>query len=430
MIAFVADVRPFRALRYAPDLDLAAAVCPPFDVISPDQQRALLERSRYNAVHIELAENGSNRYRRAAEWLSRWRADDTLRREATPAFYLYDQQFEHEGRLYIRRAVFARLRLEPWEKGVIVPHEQTFGGPKEDRLKLLRATNLNASPVFLIYRDQGRQIRARLESAAREPPVAEFVADDGQKHTLRLITDLIATEALSNAFAAETLCVADGHHRYETALAYRDQRRAAAGQWTGAEPENFALVALTASDDPGLLVLPIHRVTAAGRALAEVKNRLANLFHIVPVSSPATLAARIAEHGASVPAFGLIAAEVDNALLLSVSDADTVDALLPQARSGAWRKLDYAIANYVILRHCLGLDEAQMSDYSSLWFTEDESTAVRDVREGRARYAVLMNPVPVTTVLDVADSGERMPQKSTFFYPKLPTGLVFNLVED
>jgi uncharacterized protein (DUF1015 family) len=239
--------------------------------------------------------------------------------------------------------------------------------------------------------------------------------------------DEIVNDALSRAFGHETLYVADGHHRYETALAYREEARAGVKRWTGEEPENFALVALAAANDPGLLVLPIHRVTNAATSLAEARSRLDSLFEFTEAASAADAMNRIAGRQG---AFGLIAAEADRPLVATVRDATAVDGLLPQDRTPGWRKLDYSIANYGVLRHGLGLKDEQMTDYSSVWFSENAAEAEAQVRSGKARYAVLLNPVPVTEVLDLADAGERMPQKSTFFYPKIPTGLVFNLVED
>lgn len=426
----MADVRPFRALRYAAGLDLGGAICPPFDIISPEEQLSFHERTAYNAVRIELAQgDDGSRYRRAAETLSRWRDDGTLERDETPVFYLYDQQFERDGFPYRRRLIFARLRLEPWDKGIVLPHEQTFGAPKEDRLRLLRTIRTNTSPVFLIYRDHDRAIEAQFEGPA-PAPVAEFTGDDGQTHTFCRIDDPRTVEALTAAFELETLYIADGHHRYETALGYREECRENAVEWTGYESENFALVALTSASDPGLLVLPIHRVAAAGIPLDAALDRMSGLFEVEHLSSLESLTSRLAERRESTPSFGLASAESKDLVLISVSDAKAVDALLPQDRSVSWRSLDYAIANHVILQRVLGVEELQMSDYATLWFTEDAEQAVDEVRGGRARYAVLMNPVPVTRVLDVADSGERMPQKSTFFYPKVPTGLVFNPIED
>ncbi len=426
----MADVQPFSALRYAPDLDLASAICPPYDTISPDQQRALHQRAPYNAVHIELAEDGrGDRYARAAATLDGWRAGGTVRRDDRPAFYLCRQRFEHGGRTYTRSLLFARLRLEPWDAGVVLPHEQTFGGPKADRLKLLRATHLNASPVFLIYRDDDARVARALEAAQDIPPIADFTADDGQHHTLARIDDPAAAAALSDVFSGRTLYVADGHHRYETALAYRDDCRAATGRWTGDEPENFALVALAAAGDPGLLVLPIHRVTAAATPSAEALARLRKLFRVQDIGpDPLQIVAALAAAGEG--AFGLATAASPDLHLLTLADAAAVDAILPPDRSPEWRRLDYAIANYAILRHGLGLTEAQMSDHDVLWFTADAGEAVQSVRSGAAGHAVLLNPVPVVRILAMAGSGERMPQKSTFFYPKVPTGLVFNLLED
>ena len=409
----MADVRPFRALRYAPSIDLAAAICPPFDVISPEQQRALHERSPHNAVRLELAEEtGAGRYGNAADALRSWLAEGALVRDDAPCFYLYRQTFERDGKSYSRTIIFARLRLQPWEEGAVLPHEQTFGAPKEDRLKLLRAIRLNTSPVYLLYRDRESHVAPLLDSFAEAgPPDTEFATADGQRHALHRLSDPATVAELTKAFAGETLYVADGHHRYETALAFRDEARATAPKWTGDEPENFALVALTAADDPGLLVLPINRVTNIEMPADEARQRLAQLFELTPAD---------ADHAAiSIISRGGTAG-------LHVKDAEAVDRLMPPDRSPGWRRLDYSIANHVVLQYCLGLTPEQMRDYSRLWFTEDAAEAVAEVQGGKATYAVLMRPLPVAQVLDTADAGERMPQKSTFFYPKVPTGLVFN----
>ena len=425
----MADVVPFRALRYSPDTDLASAICPPFDIISPEQQQALHERAAYNAVHVELAlGEGDSRYEAAAAALSTWRNDGTLRKDSAAAYYLYEQQFEHAGTTYNRRMLFARVGLQPWDAGVVLPHEQTFGAPKADRLKLMQATRINSSPLFLIYRDQKNSVDSILQRIAKADPDVSFVADDGQKHSLWIVDKSDDTAALRAAFADEKLYIADGHHRYETALGFRDDARSDGGTWTGSEPENFAMVGLASASDSGLLVLPIHRVTAAGGDLTVVSNRLRALFNIEQLESLDDLSKAL--KASSGNAIGLLAADESGPLLLTPSDADAIDGILPQDRSPAWRQLDYAIANLVVMRHCIGLSEAEMTDHASVWFTEDAVEAERQVQDGRARYAVLLNPVPVNDVLDLAEAGERMPQKSTFFFPKVPTGLLFNAIED
>jgi uncharacterized protein (DUF1015 family) len=405
----MADVRPFRALRYAQGTDLGAAICPPFDVISLEQQRELYDRSAFNAVRIELAdERLGNRYDQALNTLSEWLDDGALRRDEKESLYVYRQTFEHRERTYSRTIVLARLRLVPWEAGQVLPHEQTFGGPKEDRLKLLHSIRLNTSPIYLLYRDGSGGIGATLRSAMAATPEADFSSPDGQSHALWKVDEAGLLAELSVAFGAETLFIADGHHRYETALAFRDEVKAAADTWSGEEPENFVMVALTAADDPGLVVLPIHRLTNVPTPADEALARLDRLF----------------EQDGNNAAIKVVSKE--GSVGLAVKDAPAVDALLPEDRSAEWRRLDYSIANHVVLQHCLGVAAEQMRDYSVVWFTEDRDEAAAEVRSGKATYAVLMRPVPVGRVLELAEAGERMPQKSTFFYPKVPTGLVFN----
>jgi len=428
MLGLVADVRPFRALRFSPESNLADNVCPPFDTISPERQRELYACSPHNAVRIELAQaTNGDPYSAAAATLAAWRDDGVLGRDDRPAYTLYRQTFVYGGRTYGRTILFAHLRLEPWEEGIVLPHEQTFGGPKEDRLKLLRATHLNASPVYLLYRDKGRDIQSTLDDLVMEEPQAAFATEDNQRHAIWVINDPDVLARLQQSFTPETLYVADGHHRYETALAYRDEVRAASSNWTGEEPENFAMVAMTSTQDPGLLVLPIHRIARADASPDEALRRLRTAFRVeaVPNLDAALAALEGHAHGSLI---ALAAASTDEIYMLSPGEG--VDRLLPQDRSPEWRQLDYSIANYAVLQYSLGLQESQMKDYSMVWFTEDALDAIAQVRSGQARYAVLLNPVPVTRVLDIADAGERMPQKSTFFYPKVPTGIVINLVED
>ena len=391
---------------------MASVICPPFDVISPEEQRELYARSPLNAVRIEGADfSMGDRYEQTAKTLAVWRGDGTLARDGAESFYVYRQTFEHGGKTYSRTIVFARLRLVPWEAGEVLPHEQTFGGPKEDRLKLLQAIRMNTSPIYLLYREEAGGIRSRLRDAMSVPPQAEFTSPDGQAHAVWQVEGAGAVTALRNAFARGTLYVADGHHRYETALGYRDEVRAAAGTWTGEEPENFVMVALTAADDPGLVVLPIHRVTNVATSTSEALLRMNELF----------------EQNREDASITVVSAE--GSVGLAVEDYAAVDALLPQDRSKEWRALDYSIANHAVLQHCLGVPADRMRDYSVVWFTEDAEEATAEVRSGKATYAVLMRPVPVERVLELADAGERMPQKSTFFYPKVPTGIVFNVLE-
>jgi uncharacterized protein (DUF1015 family) len=421
----MADVRPFRALRYNPALDLSRAVCPPFDTISPEEQDDLYDRSGYNAVRIELAKaDGGTRYENAARSLAAWLADGTLAPDEKPAFYVYRQTFSHGGDRCTRTLLFARLRVVPWADRVVLPHEQTFGAPKQDRIQNMRATRLNVSPVFLVYRASGEDVCKADDGTS----VAHFQTTDGQTHELLRVDNGEAIAAVKAAFSDRVVYIADGHHRYETALAYRDEvQAAAAAGWTGEEAANFTLAAFVASDDPGLLVLPIHRITGAGDDWRDVRPRLEAMFEMTPVADD--LEAAVSERNGNV-AFGFSAANGGGSWLLTMKDAAAVERALPADRSAAWKGLDYSIANHAIMRACLGLTEDGMRDYSTVQFTEDAAEAQSAVRSGKAKYAVIMNPISVQKVLDLADAGERMPQKSTFFYPKVPTGLVFNRLAD
>lgn len=421
------DVQPLEAIRYAPDADLSRIICPPFDIISPEEQRRLYQLSPLNAVRLELPERKGDPYQTAAKTLRQWLDKGTLIRDETPAFYVYQQGFSHDGETYQRRVLFCRLRLEPWDAGIVLPHERTFSAPKEDRLKLLHALRLNTSPIFLVYPDSQQQIGPLIARSVCHRPCAEFTDDDGLAHGLWRIDDPHEIVAISRGLEKQKLYIADGHHRYETALGYRDEGLAdSAAARSGAAPENFVLVALAAVDDPGLLVLPIHRLADAGLPLENAIDRLTSLFKVETRPSLADLLRDMADRGRTVNSFGLIAADAPDFHLFTLIDPEAAAPHLPSECSPAWRRLDASIATHVILRQGLGLNDVQMEDRATVWFGANAEAAVTEVRQGRARYAVLLNPISPRQVLAVADAGERMPQKSTFFYPKIPAGLLFN----
>jgi len=422
----LADLQPLQAIRYAPDIDLRRVICPPFDTISPEEQKRLHKMSPHNAVRLELSEGDGDPYQAAAKTLREWLNRGTLVRDEAPAFYVYQQEFRHGGETRRRRALFGRLRLEPWDEGTVHPHEQTFRAPKEDRLKLLHSLRLNTSPVFLVYPDSQQQVAPLVARAVSGGPSVEFTDDDGLSHALWRIDDPHLAAAIARGLERERLYVADGHHRYETALAYRDERLGGStAVRSGDEPEDFVLVALVAADDPGLLVLPIHRLVDVDVPLERALDSLASLFEVEMRPSLADLLRDMQDRGRTVSSFGLVAADAPDFYLLTMFDPEAAERYLPGERPPIWRQLHAAIAAHVILRRALGLSDAQMEDIRTVWYGEDAEAAVAEVRRGRARYGVLLNPVSPRRILAVADAGERMPQKSTFFYPKLPTGLLF-----
>ena len=416
----LADVQPLEAIRYAPNVDLARVVCPPFDTIAPKEQSRLYGRSHHNAVRLELPKEKGDPYKAAAKTLSQWLDKGTLVRDEAPAFYVYQQEFAYGGESYRRRLLFGRLRLEPWDSGGVLPHERTFRGPKEDRLKLLHSLRLNTSPIFLVYLDSRQQVVPLVARAAGVEPTVQFSDEDGFAHSLWRIDDPHIVATISRGLQKEKLYVADGHHRYETALAYSEERQAGDGR------ESFVLVALAAADDPGLLVLPIHRLVDVDLPVENVLKLLDTLFEVESRPSLADLLRDMADRGRMVNSFGLVAADSSDFYLLTLLDPEATEVYLPSERSPTWRRLDAAIATNVILRHTLGLNSDQLEDIRTVWYGEDAERAVAEVRQGRAKYAVLLNPISPQRVMAIADGGERMPQKSTFFYPKIPTGLLFH----
>ncbi len=441
----MAEIRPFRGLRYQISYigELARVISPPYDIISSQEQSALYARSPYNVVRLEYGRERptdsatDNRYTRAAANLRRWLAEGVLAYDQQPAFYVYDQAFRHQGTSYRRRCLLARVRLEEWAAGIVRPHENTTARPKEDRLNLLRATRANLSPVLALYRDPDQRIAQTVDEAlTRKPPLALAEAAD-DSHTLWAIDDEGAQAELAALFQAQPVYIADGHHRYETALNYRNEQRAAALAWRGDEPENFVLIGLTAADDPGLLVLPIHRLVQFPSLDEEPLQTLARYVSAErvdgataePEAALGRLLALMAERGRSAAAFGLCLPGDDRLFLLTVEDAvSLVQRLCPDCPA-EWRNLDVAVLHFALLGMVLRVNPDPIEEGGCVTTIDDAREAWQAVRDGRYSAAFLLNPVPVAQVLAVADAGRRMPRKSTFFHPKLATGLVINTLD-
>ena len=430
----MAEARPFRALRFdASRVDLAQTIAPPYDVISREEQRGLYDRSPYNVVRIEYGEqtptdtDADSRYTRAATDIAAWTRDGVLTRERFPAMYAYRQEFTWEGRTHVRQHVFAAVRLEPWDAGVIKPHEHTLSGPKADRLDLLRATATQISPVYCLYRQK--------DGVLKMPPITGRplydIEADGQRHVLTAITDDDTMWAISAYLQACDVYIADGHHRYETALKYRDECREAAASWSGEEPANFVLMALTESHDPGLLVLPTHRLVH--RDQPDAFYAMTDWFNTqdlgeISVDDAAMYAARVAAAGVDTTAFIAVGVHPGRTHLLTLRDRRAIEHLLPDDQPASWKHLDVSVLQYGVLKEIFGVDDAALAAGGSVSYTQDAREAIAAVLSGTANCAFLLNATPVKQVLAVSDAGGRMPQKSTFFHPKLPTGLVMNPV--
>lgn len=405
----MADVRPFRALQFsAPAGPLGDLLAPPYDVISPEQRRGLLARNPYNAVRLILPEID---YEEVATLISSWLDIGVLARAERPLVVAWTQTFTlADGVERERRTILGAVTLEPYEARVVRPHERTHAGPKDDRLRLTRAVRTNLSPVFGLYPDAEGAAWDAL--AVGGEPDAQLVDGDGVTHRIWRIDDPAAHAALAKALADRWILIADGHHRYETALAYRDERRAA-GDTDPDAPHNRVLMGLTALDDPGLVVLPTHRVLKRWVEGAEAA------FDVRPVADLDEMTALLERAADDVPALGLVRPE--GMWLLS-------GGIRPDATPG--ERLDVAALEREVLVPYLGADQAKLAHDGELTYVKDAHEALDLVSSGEAAAVFIMRGIPKSEIAAVSDAGETMPQKSTYFHPKLLTGVAFHSLVD
>jgi len=407
----VADVRPFSALRYRDAAGpLSDLVAPPYDVISPAERETLLARSPYNAVRLELPDPP---YAAVANVLADWRAAGILGRPERPGLVAWTQRFSLDGARLERKTLLATVKLEPYSARVVRPHERTHSGPKEDRLRLYRAVRAHISPVFGLYPDPAGAGWANAGIADR-PPDATFASDHGAvDNRVWWVDDPAALAGIAAALADKWVLIADGHHRYETALAYQAEQRAAAPQDRDEHAYDFVLMGLTALDDPGLVVLPTHRI------LAEWPDGAGERLTTTPAADPDRLGRALLAAPLDAPALGLI----------TRSGCALLTGALPEDATPGER-LDVAVLERDILIPDLGDDQAALAHREVLWYTKDVAEAAAEVASGKAAAAIILRPLPKDAVAAVSDAGQTMPQKSTYFYPKLWTGVAFHSLVD
>ena len=414
----MAEIEPLRALHY--DLDktggLQQVLAPPYDVIDAEQRADLEARSPYNVVRIDLP-TGDDPYAEAARVLDQWREQGVVVEDDHPALWALEQDYTGpDGQTRTRRGFLARVRVEDYGAGRIRPHERTHPGPKEDRLKLTRATQANLSPIFSLFSDPNGAAWSALESHRAAEPWAEATDDDGTVNRMWRIDVRDAIDAVKQTLDSAELLIADGHHRYETARVYADE--------VGGEgPHRYVLMCLVALEDPGLTVFATHRLIRGLRAdqhelLAATLRRDFDIERLPDVRSLVPTAddrVRI----------GYIDAHSRQPLLLTLKDPAIADAALPD-HSEPYRRLDTAVLEELVLKGALGMTDEDIDELSDLEYARDFEQALSLVRPAGYEAAFFMTPTPVEQVRAVAASGESMPPKSTYFFPKVPTGLVFN----
>ncbi len=419
----MAAIEPLRALHY--DLrktgGLQPVVAPPYDVIDAEARADLEARSPFNVVGIDLPRSDGDPYRHAADLLAQWRAEGVVVRDQEEAFWPLEQDYTGpDGRARTRRGFLARVRVEDYGPGRIRPHERTHPGPKEDRLRLTRATKANLSPIFSLFSDPSGAAWGALAPFTAQPVWGESTDDDGTVNRLWRVQDESAIDQVKQALADAELLIADGHHRYETARVYAEEIG-------GEGPHRYVLMCLVALEDPGLTVFPTHRlVRGLGSdrqvALAEAIRRD---FEIESLGNVAELPP---EEGDGVR-LGYIDSHFRTPWRLTLKDPAIADAAL-QGHAEPYRRLDTAVLEALILKGALGMTDEDIDHLDGLGYARDDDQALELVQSAEYDAAFFMSPTPVSRVQAVAAAGESMPPKSTYFFPKVPTGLLFNPLSD
>jgi len=420
-------IEPFKGLIYNRDRcgDLRDVIAPPYDLIDDAAQQRLYDRSPYNVVRVELARE-PDRYRAGQETLKAWRQDGILLPHPEPALYLYTQKFEAAGRTLTRQAIIARFKLEPFARGRILPHEKTFPKAKEDRLRLLEATATNISPIFGLYSGRHPDLDALIKEVfSREPLIA--VADDaGIRNEIRPITAVGEIAVVQTEIADAQVLIADGHHRYETALEYRRRMRAVDGDLSAARPYDYVMMGLVSCDDPGLVILATHRVARQldAHARSGFARWAGEMFDIETYSDRAAFLSRLAQCRSGVIGVSLHGDPTLRILRMRNME-DTMATLAPDSPPEL-RLLDVTILHCAILERAFAIDADIVRAGATIAYTIDADAALDSVAEGTADGAFLINPPSIREVEGASQAGVTMPEKSTYFFPKLATGFVLN----
>ncbi len=429
----MAKIIPFKGIRYNPaKVDFNDVVTPPYDVIDASGQNFFYEKNPYNIIRLELGKKSdddndtNNRYTRAAQYLKEWLAAEVLVHDEKPSVYLYEQEFEARGEKKVRSGFISGVQSNDYSKGEVLPHEETLPKHKADRLQLMKATLANFSPIFGLYADREHIIEKALEAAkgGRKPDI-EVTDENGVINRLWVISDEKTVETVVKEMSDKKIFIADGHHRYETSVAFGKEMAA-----EGKPGYDYLMVSLVNLYNEGLVVFPTHRVVNNVKDLSVEKllQDLSEDFTVEQVADGTSLdnfVNLLEQKGETAPSFGLYAG-ANKYYLISLKSIDKLDSLNLEGRSSAWRRLDVSILHTLILEKLLGIGSQQRADESNLVYVRDEKSSKEMVDSGAAQLVFFMNSTKVEEVTDIATGGEKMPQKSTFFYPKVITGMVIN----
>lgn len=427
----MATIKPFKGMRFNTEKagEISTLCCPPYDIISEAQRKEFIAENEYNVIRLELPKEGEDVYKTAARVLETWRESGVLVYEDKPAIYIYEEEFFAHNKCKSIKGIIARVKLEEFSKGVILPHEFTLSKAKEDRFNLMKATNCNFSQIYALYMDGRHKALRAIERLSADKPELEFTDNDKVTHRLWVVTDEAEISELVADFSDKRLYIADGHHRYETALNYRNYCRENGISAEG-DGHDYQMMYLMDMEHSGLVVFPTHRMI---RSLPDFnKNRVLDgckeLFDITKFNSAENIEAELEkQYKQRKKAFGFYCGQGEWYMLV-LKKLDVMDEVLPDV-STASRSLDVSVLHTLVLEKILGIDKENMAKQINLTYTKTIDEAVGEVDCGEFQCSFILNPTRVTEIRDVAAAGEKMPQKSTYFYPKMITGFVMNDLE-
>jgi uncharacterized protein (DUF1015 family) len=432
----LADIRPFHGVHYNPAKikDIAKVICPPYDIIPPQLQQELHQRSEYNFIRIEYGLESThdnptdNKYTRAASAMNDWLKKTILTADEKPCIYIDEHSFTHQGKTWKRRSINAVVKLEDWNKMIIRPHEGTLAKAKSDRLNMLWTLQANTSPIMVLYEDTHGDISGMIGKQMKKKPLFNVDKIDGEGHKLWAVSDEDFISKLRTSLADQPFYIADGHHRYESALNFQREKRSTSDNNKKEEPYDFVMMTLLDMADPGLVILPAHRMVSglSASSIDSLASRLETFFIVEEAAiNTHNLKAQLAgllsdnKNGSRIVLCGL---KKDKLLALTLREPESVKSMFPAFHSDIYQTLDVSIVDHVILEELLDISQDKMGSF--LNWVHDPVTAVEKVLAGEYQLGIIVNPIKPEVIKAIADKSDRMPKKSTYFYPKVPAGLI------
>jgi uncharacterized protein (DUF1015 family) len=422
----VAVIKAFKGMRYDTEVagDLNKLVCPPYDIISPAQREQFIEENPVNIIRLELPAGGDDRYKQAGQLLNEWLTDGVLKLDSNECVYVYEMEFTANGKRNRLKGFVPLVKLQEFSDGVVLPHEETLSKAKTDRFNLMSETMCNFSQIYSLFIDSENETSKLLEAATQNAPDMCVCEPDGTIHRMWCLSDTGIIGKLVEIFADKKLYIADGHHRYETALNFQKSLLA-----NGKETPNSGFVAmmLVSIESDGLVIFPTHRIIKglSGFSLDELIKKSAEFFDIKETVNEDSMNSALHKDYFNGKCTFAVYGGAGKCYIFTLKDKNAVKAILPD-KSDAYCGLDVSVLHTLVLEKLLGIDKENMANQKNLTYTRDVSEALTAVDFGGADFAVILNPTKVQEILDVALANEKMPQKSTYFFPKLITGLVMN----